>query len=1481
MHSGDVYVMPASPAQAGLRLLVELDPTSTAYNVPAAIRLTGPLDTGALERALRGMCERHEILRTTFTIAGGEVSQVIHPADGLPLPVDHVDLGELGADAAATCRRECARRAAEPFDLEKGPLLRAAVFRLGEDDHVVLLLMHHIITDGSSMSVFVRELAVLYLGELAGAGGGLLPAPALQYADFALWHNEWLRSGVQDEQLAYWRTTLADQDLVLELPLDRARPRVPSFTGDRVSAVVDFGRRARTVAAGRGATLFTAVHAAFAAVLARNAAQERIRIGVPSANRDHPNIGELIGFFVNTLVVPTDWRRDLSFGELLTHVRERTAEALAHGDVPFGEVVRALGGQRDRSRNPLFQAMIAMDNAPGGFELTAGLTAHRFDVPQAVAKFDLTLFVHEGPAGVELSLEYATDLFTRDTAEGLLDQVVTVLRTGTEAPDRPLGALLTVSEEQRRRLAAWSAGPALPLETDGAATVPALIARRAALTPDAVAVVAGDRMVTYAELDTMAGRIAAGLAAAGVGVSDVVGVAVPRSVELVAALLAVWRRGAAYLPLDPSQPAARLAAIAADARPAAILETHGHAPATTAPVLDVHTLSTGTGQGGSPALGELAYVLYTSGSTGRPKGVQLTHSGLFNYVTWAGAEYCPDEPPVAPLHTTVGFDLTVTSLWVPLAHGGSVHLVDEESPIEGLADLLAGPARPNLVKLTPAHLEAICRLLPTGTLAGSRICFVVGGEALAPTLVRRLFAVAPDARVVNEYGPTETVVGCCVASATGGDDLDERPGMAIGHPIGNTRLYVVDELLEPVPVGVPGELLVGGAGVGRGYLGDPVRTAMAFVPDPFSGVSGARLYRTGDVVRYLPDGRLEFLGRRDHQVKVRGQRIELGEVEAALRAVEGVADAVVTAVSDHLGQTRLAGYVAGPVDAGQVRARVARVLPDAMVPSAVVVLAALPLTPNGKVDRAALPVPEFAGRTAYVAPETAQERSLTEIFAEVLGVEKVGAEDDFFLLGGHSLLATQVIARVNEQFGVSVRLRSLFEHPMVRELASVVERAQVQESVPLVPVERGGPVEVSYAQQRLWFLYRLEPGSAAYNVPAAVRLRGRVDADRLRAALRAVGRHEVLRTVFTEVDGRPMQVIGDEPLIDFTEVDLRETADADLAVRRLAADLAGRPFDLERGPLTRWVLARLSEQEFVLALSMHHIVSDGWSVGVLLREVQAAYAGLELPALPVQYADFAVWQRRWLASGAMEEQLAFWRDALAGAPAVLELPADLPRPAVPSYRGAHLRAQVGAATASTLERLAQQHGATLFMVLQAVYAALLTRRAGQPEVVVGVPVANRTRTEVEDLIGFFVNTLALRTRVEAGESFAGLLARVRETCLDAFAHQDVPFERLVEELAPDRDLARNPIFQSMFVLQNAPQAAIGGLEDVEMERLPLEEGMSKFDITLMVDEPQDDGLQVVLEYATDLFTEETGRAILDAFVRACQVLAERGVGVPV
>ncbi|MFH8241795.1 amino acid adenylation domain-containing protein, partial [Streptomyces sp. NPDC018321] len=1078
MSADQVYVMPASPGQLGLWLLGELEPESAAYNVPVAVRLTGPLDTGALDDAVRALGRRHEILRTTFGTADGEVCQFIHPEPGWR--TEHVRLDHLTLEAAENeCHRDAAARAATPFDLAAGPLLRPVLYRLAEHDHVLLLAMHHIVTDGWSMGVIVSELRSLYAGRTSGGGPApALPEPALQYGDFAVWHRDWLAEGVAERQLGHWRADLAD-DLVLDLPTDHPRPATPAHRGDRLTTVLSerATEQLRALAADRGTGLFAAFHTAFAATLSRYSGQREIRIGVPTAGRHHTGTEGLVGFFANTLVVRSEIDRGEGFRALLDQVRGRLATALGNADVPFAEVVRALGHGQDRPGQPLFQAMVAEENMPHAFDLAPGLRAERFELPNDTAKFDLTLFVADDPGGARLTLEYSTELFTRRTAERLLDAVVALGLNAVNHPDRPLRTLTTVSVEDQVRLSGWARGG--PAAGDGTDALE-LFERHAAARPGDTAAVAPDGTRTdYAALDEQARRVAAALRAAGVRPGQVVGVLLPRSVDLVAAMLGAWKCGASYLALDAAQPAERLAALVRDAHAAAVVgtgEKAAHVAADTV-LVDAGALPPAPADPADlPGAGPAAYVLYTSGSTGRPKGVLVPHRGLSHYLSWAAGAYTPGRAPVAPVHSSVAFDLAVTSLWLPLAAGGTLHLVGEEAPLDGLVDVLTGPARPNLVKLTPAHLQALCRLLPEGGLSHLEACFVVGGEALPTVLVDRFRALAPASTVVNEYGPTETVVGCAVHTLAPGTPLPERTGVPAGRPIAGTSLYVLDERMAPVPVGVPGELYIGGVQVAWGYLDDAVRTAGAFVPDPFGSVPGGRLYRTGDLVRYLPDGELEFLGRRDHQVKVRGQRIELGEVENALRGLDGVMDAVVVARPDAAGDTALVGYAVGAVDPAALRTALAATLPEAMVPAAVVVVPEIPLTANGKVHRAALPEPDLSiGRAPHRAPVTPDERLLTGLFAEVLGVEQVGLDDDFFALGGHSLLATQLVARVRDAFGTRLPLRELFARPTPGSLVDALNREKPSGAV-LRRVERGGDgggLPLSFAQQRLWVLHEL------------------------------------------------------------------------------------------------------------------------------------------------------------------------------------------------------------------------------------------------------------------------------------------------------------------------------------------------------------------------------------------------------------------------
>ncbi|HEV3049304.1 MAG TPA: amino acid adenylation domain-containing protein, partial [Longimicrobium sp.] len=1009
-----------------------------------------------------------------------------------------------------------------------------------------------------------------------------------------------------------------------------------------------------------------------------------------------------------------------------------------------------------------------------------------------------------------------------------------------------------------------------------AAEVPAnrcvhqLFAEQAARTPGAVAVRFEGAELTYAELDARANQLAHYLRGLGVGPEVRVGLCVERSPEMVVAVLGVLKAGGAYVPLDPEYPAERLAFMLQDAA-VPVLLTHStlepKRPEHAARVvrLDVDGRAIAREPAHAPESGvaaqNLAYVIYTSGSTGRPKGAAIPHGGLTRYLAWAGAEYGFETGRGAPVHSSLSFDLTVTSLFIPLMAGEAVVLAPDEG-VEALATVLRSSGPFGFVKITPAHLSLLLEQLAPGEAAGATGRFVVGGESLPGEVVARWGEVAPEVLITNEYGPTETVVGCCIHTLQARDTT--AGAVPIGRPSPGTALYALDARMSPCPVGVPGELFVGGGQLGRGYLARPALTAERFVPDPFSAEPGARLYRTGDLVRWRADGNLEYLGRLDEQVKIRGFRIELGEVEARLAAHAAVREARVVVREDQPGDRRLVAYVAGDAEAEALRAHVRQSLPEYMVPAAFVLMDALPLTPNGKLDRKALPAPDLApAEDRYVEPRTPTEEVLAGIWAEVLRLERVGANDNFFDVGGHSLLATRVVSRIREVFGVEVPLRALFEGPTVAELAGRVEegsRAELPVLPPVVPTERTGALPLSFAQERLWFLHQMEPEGAGYTMPWPSRLRGHLDADALERALgELVRRHEALRTTFHPVEQGAVQVVHPDapahlPVLDLTGLapEARERE-----ARRLAQEDAERPFDLERGPLLRATLMRLAEEEHVLLLTMHHIVSDGWSMGVLFRELFTLYESASpLPPLAVQYADFAVWQRGWLQGEVLRRQLDWWRERLAGAPPALELPTDRPRPAVASPRGGSHVFRIPAETTRGLRALARREGATLYMVTHAALDLLLSRWSGQEDLVVGSPIAGRTQMGTEGLIGFFVNTLALRIDLSGDPAFHELVHRVRETALGAYAHQDLPFERLVEEVAPERGLSHTPLFQVMFAVQNANAGGAPAIAGLQREPFGSEIRTVRFDLELDLGEAGDE-LYGMLRFRTDLFDAAT------------------------
>ncbi len=1451
----DGSTLPLSYAQQRLWFIDQLEPGSAAYNMPRALRLRGRFDPAVLEWSLTEIVRRHETLRTVFATVEGEPVQVVRDAGPVVLPV--TDLRSLPPEPRETQLRRLAREeAARPFDLAAGPLLRVTALRLDDAEWGVLLTMHHIVSDGWSMEVLIREVSALYNARVEGCEAEL-PELAVQYADYTAWQRAWLTGETLEAKLGFWREQLRGSSPLLELPTDRPRPQVQEPRGGIVGVKlpVEVSSELRTLSRREGATAFMTLLAAWQLLLSRYAGVEDVSVGTPIAGRTRLEMEPLIGFFVNTLVLRTDLSGEPSFRELLGRVRETTLAAYQHQEIPFERLVEELAPERSLSHAPLFQVMFVLQNHERGALRMGELEMEPLAAGsgEAFTKFDLTLGLAEDEEGFAGSLSYRAELWDRATMERMAEhftRLVEALVTDASLP--AVGVAFLTDEERARVLLEWNAtGREYPLDC-----IHDLVEAQARRTPGAVAAVCGAEHVTYGELDRRADRLAALLARRGIGLGSHVPVLMERGLEVPLAMLGVMKAGAAFSPLDVRWPAARVREILDDlgcdvvlvGRDAPFTEAELGRSFLRVDLRDAEEANAAPRTAVHAGPGDPIYVIYTSGSTGKPKGVVVPHRGIANRFRWMD-EYFGRQAAGAVLQTTRHvFDSAVWQLFWPLTGGGRTVLPASDDDLS--AGPLTGLIREQRVTMTD-FVPSVFNVLVPWLLRDEEVrrsleslrAVVVGGEQITPgttyAFMRRFSGVA----VVNLYGPTEASIGCVCYRVTG----DEGGRIPIGRPISNTQALVLDERRRLVPVRVPGELYLSGACLAAGYLNDPDRTRAAFVENPFAEPGSERMYRTGDRVRWLADGNLEFLGRTDAQVKVRGFRIEPGEIEAVLREQDGVRDAVVV-VRGTEGDRRLVAYAAGEgaeLDGAVLRAGLRERLPEHMVPAAVVVLKALPLTPVGKVDRRALPEPVWGGE-AYVAPHTPAQEILAGIWAEVLRVGRVGAEDNFFDVGGHSLLATRVVSRVRQAFGVELPLRALFEVPTVAGLAERVEAllagGEDIQAPPLVVLPRdGSALPLSFAQQRLWFIDQLEPGSAAYNMPHALRLRGRFDPAVLERSLtEIVRRHETLRTVFATVDGEPVQVVRDAAPVVLPVTDLRSlrSEPREAEVRRLAREEAARPFDLAAGPLLRVSAVRLGEAEWGVLFTMHHVVSDGWSIGILIREVSALYDAFSegreagLPELPVQYADYAAWQRGWLTGETLEARLAYWHDRLADAPPLLELLTDRPRPQAQDPRGASVRVDVPAEVSAELRALSRREGATAFMTLLAAWQLLLSRYAGVEDVSVGTPIAGRTRLETEPLIGFFVNTLVLRTDLSGEPTFRELLGRVRETTLGAYQHQEIPFERLVEELAPERSLAHSPLFQAMFVLQNNER---GGLRMGELKMEPLAAGgeeIAKFDLTL-------------------------------------------------
>lgn len=1474
---------PLSFAQEQLWFLDQLqDGGSIDYLLSATLRMHGPLDVRALTRTLATIADRHTVLRSCYDERDGEIVQLELP--DCPLPMTVLELIDVPSDEHGDRIQELRLRDLRTsIDLRSQPPWRITLLRLSPDDAQLLITVHHIAFDGLSWSILADEMAELY-GAFVADAPSLLARPGMQYHDAAS-RQRAIPPDRLAQQLEFWRQQLAGLT-PLELPTDRSRPMTWDPTGDYVEFRVPVGlaQRVREICRTNAVTPFMVYLAAYQLLLARYAGQTDVGVGVSVSNR-RPDERQLIGMFLNTLVLRADLSAGPSFAELLKQVGQTAIAAFANQDVPFDQVAACFTEQQDRSRNPLFQAGIAWYDARRRPHRLPGIEVSTVDPIWASSAFDLSLHLAQTSDGsVKAQLVFPTSLFDRSRIERMAANYLGILSQAVARPNVPTTVLELVSEEERQQLLHWglhSADRPDPL-------LPELFRTQVRCTPDATALITDDEELSYRELADRVDALTGYLHRLGVGVETPVGVAVERSSELIVAVLGVLAAGASYVPLPPDHPAERLGQVIASAGVGLILTqaalAHRLPDSIDHLVLDRDWPAV-AGAGAvtpQPTLRDanIAYIVHTSGSTGRPKGVAITHAGIRNRVLWSVDQQLRATDRVLQ-KTTIGFDAAVWELLAPLTAGATVVM----APVDAHRD----PAV--LVEAIRKHDATVLQLVPSvlrllvgePALAGCRSLRLVcsAGEALPAELCRHLIELL-DVEVYNTYGPTE-----CSIDATAQrylPDIGPAATIPIGVPLPNVGCYVVDPSDRLVPIGVPGELCLGGVGLARGYLGRPELTAGQFTPHPYAEAAGQRWYRTGDRARWLPDGRLEYLGRTDHQFKINGVRVEPGEIEAVLCEHREVSAAAVVVQQVNSGERVLVGYVQPAADAGlqpaELREYLERRLPAPMVPSTITLLAALPLGPNGKLDRAALPAfdPRQDATSHRAAPLTPTEHSVAAIVAEVLGVDQVDPVDDFFCLGGHSLLAIRLVLKLRRTFGVAMAIGDLFADRTVEAIAARIDSVNTSADLPAIqPAPRTDGLPLSFGQQRLWFLDQLDPQSLEYVIPQGIRLRGPLDLDVLRQALdQLVDRHEVLRTRYLQQAGVPTQWVDPTGSAEVTVIDLTGELDAGNRAQQLLTGAANRPFQLEHEHSLRTTVIRIAPDEHLIALTLHHIAFDAWSLDILLRDLhegyQAILAGRPAPARPpIQYADYSAWQRGKQSGQLLAAELEYWRTQLADLDPV-ELVTDRPRPARRDPSGNTLAVDVPQPVADAVAELANRHGATPFMLLFAAFAVLLRRYTGKTDISVGTPVAGRSRPEAEELVGFFTNTLVLRADLAGEPSFGQVLRQVRDTVLAAFAHQDVPFEHLVDALQPERDLARNPLFQIMFELQHLERHP-RNVGSSTLELIGTGGPVAKFDLTMSVQQRADGRLRCVLEYATSLFDRSSMQRLAEHYLNLLASLA--------
>jgi len=1425
-----------SYAQQRLWIADQLLSNRAIYNVPVAIRLKGSLNLIALQRACNDLMNRHEALRTTIDIVNGRPFQAIALEKNFSFDVVFADDFQKLAE----------EEACKPFDLKTGPLIRGKLICVGPNDHVFLITMHHIISDEWSMKILFHELSMLYSSYCSGEAI-VLPKLSIQYADFAIWQKEWLQGEILNEQMAYWKSALNGIPDAIQLPIDHPKPLKYSDKGQVYCHIIDnqLLMDIKNKADNKGLSLFVMLLAAFQSLLYRYSQQEDIVVGCPIANRHYPQVENVIGFFLNTIALRTNFMGNPSFDKILEDVRIATLNAYENQDIPFESIVEALEVERQLNRHPIYQVRFFLEDPYVNHLKLESLDVTLLSLQCEHSKFELMVSAQEKEGELHVRFEYATELFEIATIKQISHYFVQILKEVVRDSSQKIDDIsLLDANEKEKVLYTWNLeNKKIPVNR---ATVQAIFEACAEEFPETIAVTFQDKMLTYRELNSQANQLAHYLQQEGVCRESLVAICLDRSLEMIIAILGVLKAGGAYVPIDPDLPKSRQDFILEDTQAKVLIQKEYFSFIQNQ---EKKNLSIGEHC-------DLAYIIYTSGSTGKPKGVMIEQDQLV-YYTKAICESIPfKEYQNFAIASTFVTDLSNTLIFGALCTGKSLHIIPEECiyTAKEMSRFLK-ENKIDCLKLVPSHLKAIL----DENFPFPKICLILGGERLEWDLVRKFQNISPDSTIINHYGPTETTIG---ASTYLVDKKQIGASVPIGKPLPHAKLYILDNQMRPMPIGIIGDLYIGGAGLARGYYNRLDLTAEKFIHNPFGIDLEEKIYQTGDLARYLPGGFVEFIGRKDTQVKIRGYRIELEEITSVLKTHGDVKDAVIVAQNN-----QLISYIIPDEfspSGTELREFLEKKLPNYMIPSAFILLDTFPLKSNGKLNIQALPLLK-QNKEGISLPTTEEEKTLATIWYQLLGLEEVGIHDSFFHCGGHSLLATQLISKIRLAFNVEVSLKMIFEHPTIAGITECIKNLNDCLSYPPIEIRDKNVLPcLSFAQQRLWFIDKLSQQTAAYNIPICVLLKGNLDKDALQKSLEAIiHRHEVLRTIIHVIDGEAFQKIEPEANFLLSHIHSKD-------IQKIAQIEASIPFNLEKGPLVRGTLIHVDLHTHALLFTLHHIVADGWSMEIFFRELSALYESYRLnvvsslPPLPIQYADFAVWQRNWLKTAVLERQKSYWKEALNEIPDMLQFPTDHPRKPQPSYRGKVHFQEVRQELLLKIKRKAEEKNLSLFMMMLAAFQCLLYRYSHQDDIIVGCPVSNRHYPKIEGLIGFFVNTLALRINFEGHPTFDAILESVRRVALDAYDHQDVPFEQLIDFLNIERRLNRHPVYQVRFFLDSS-QAQDLKLEGLEITPILLEGCHSKFDLMVSANE-QDEKLNMRFEYAVDLFENETIQKLAEQFI---------------